>query len=125
MAQIALEDVGLELPGVREVAVVRQADAVGRVDVHRLRLGGARRTGRRIAHVADAHVPAQPLHVALLEDLAHQAVAFAQPQTAIGLGVPRDHPRRVLAAMLQGKQRVVDLVEDRALADDSNDTTHD
>ena len=77
VAQVAREHVRLELPGVREVAVVREADAVGCVDVHGLRLRSTRRASRRVADVADPHVPPQPLHVALLEDLAHQAVALA------------------------------------------------
>ena len=89
---------------------MREADAVGRVDVERLRLGRAVAAGRRVAHVADADVALQLQHVPLLEHVAHQAVVLAQEQRALVLG---HDARRVLAAVLQHGQRVVDLLVDR------------
>ncbi len=74
-----------QLDRVGQVAVVREADAVGRVHVERLRLGGAVAAGRGIAHVADADVALQLQHVALLEDVAHQADVLAQEQLALVL----------------------------------------
>ena len=120
VAQVGAEDIRLQLPGVGEIAVVRQADAVGCVDVHRLRFRGARCAGGGVAHMSNAHVAAQSAHVALLEDLPHQAIALAQLQAT----VPGDHARGVLAAMLQGEQSVVDLLIDGRLADDADDAAH-
>jgi hypothetical protein len=110
-----------KLGGVGEVAVVPEADAVRRVDVERLGLGGTRTAGRRIAHVADTDVALQPQHVALLEDVAHQAVALADEQPPV-LG---HDAGGVLAAMLQHRQRIVDGLVDGFVPDDSDDSAHD
>ncbi|MCY1389796.1 hypothetical protein D9M71_46000 [compost metagenome] len=78
VAQIGFVDFLGQLLDVGQVAVVRQGDAVGRVDVERLGLGGTGRTRGGIAHMADAHAADQALHVALLEDVADQAIVLAQ-----------------------------------------------
>ncbi|MCY1534962.1 hypothetical protein D9M68_703470 [compost metagenome] len=78
VAQVGLVDLLGQLLDVGQVAVVRQGDAVGRVDVERLGLGGTGRTRGGIAHMADAHAADQALHVALLEDVADQAIVLAQ-----------------------------------------------
>ena len=106
---------------VGQVAVVREADAVRRIDVERLRLGGAVAAGRRVAHVADADVALELQHVPLLEHVAHQADVLAQEQLAFVLG---HDARGVLAAVLQHGQRVVDLLVDGAEAHDSDDSAH-
>ena len=49
-----------------------QPNAVGRIDIERLRLGGAFVTGSGVTHVAYAHVAAQFQHMTLLEDIAHR-----------------------------------------------------
>ena len=66
-----------QLRGVGQIAVVGQADAVGCIDVERLRLRGAVTAGCRIAHVTDADIAGQLEHVLLLEHVAHQAGALA------------------------------------------------
>src|SRR3546814_1312069 len=53
--------------GIGQIAVVGQGDAIRGIDVERLRLGRSRTAGGRVAHVADAHVAAQALHVLLGE----------------------------------------------------------
>ncbi|MCY1349373.1 hypothetical protein D9M69_355590 [compost metagenome] len=78
VAQVGFVDFLGQLLDVGQVAVVRQGDAVGRVDVERLGLGGTGRTRGGIAHMADAHAADQALHVALLEDVADQAIVLAQ-----------------------------------------------
>jgi len=65
-----------QLFGVDQVAVVRQGNAVGRVDVERLGLVRAFRTGGGIAAMADAHAPAEQVHVLLAEHIFDQAVAL-------------------------------------------------
>ena len=110
-----------ELGGVRQVAVVPEADAVRRVDVERLRFGGGVAARGRIAHVADADVALQAQHVALLEDVAHQAVLLAHEQLAVVAG---HDAGGVLAAVLQHRQRVIDLLIDRRVPDDADDSAH-
>ena len=110
-----------QLGGVGEVAVVREADAVRRIDVERLRLGRAVAARRRIADVPDADVALELQHVPLLEHVADQAVVLAQEQ----LAVVRGHDARgILAAMLQHRQRIVELLVDRAVTDDADDAAH-
>ena len=69
---VALAQLGVQLDGVREVAVVRerQLAVVGAVD--RLRVlprGGA---GRRVAHVAEREVAGQRAQLLLVEHLADE-----------------------------------------------------
>ena len=73
-----------EFARVGQVAVVREADAVWRVHVERLRFGGAVAAGGRVAHVAHADVALELLHVVLLEHVAHQALPLANEQLAFG-----------------------------------------
>jgi hypothetical protein len=73
----------LQRVGVGQVAVVHQHDAEGRVDVERLRLflvvGIA---GRRVAHLAQAHVAGQAAHVARAEHVAHHAARLVHEALA-------------------------------------------
>jgi hypothetical protein len=110
-----------ELGGVGEVAVVREADAIGRVDVERLRLGGAVTAGGRIAYVADADVAPELEHVMLLEHVAHQPRALAHAQRAF-----RGHHDAggILAAVLQHRQRIIDPLIDGIGANDADDAAH-
>ena len=117
---LALQDFA-QLAGIGEIAVVRQADAVGRVHVERLGFRGAVASGGRIANMAHAHVAPELLHVVLLEYIAHQPATLAHEQLAFGHG--RD-ARRVLAAVLQHRQRVINALVDRAGSDDSGNAAH-
>ena len=110
-----------ELARVGEIAVVREADAVGRIHVEGLRFGGAVAAGGGITHVADADVALELQHVVLLEDVAHQALALAHEQLAVG---DRGDARGVLAAMLQHRQGVIDPLIDSAGSDDSGNAAH-
>ncbi len=106
---------------IRQVAVVREADAVRRVDVERLRLGNTRRARRRIAHVTDAGAARQRQHVTRAEDVADQPRGLARAQHATV--VDRDS-RGVLATVLQHGERVIDRLIDRRVTHDSNDSAH-
>ena len=79
---LARQHVG-QLGRIGQIAVVREADAVGRIDVERLGFGSAVAAGSRIADMADADVAAQLEHVVLLEYVAHQARALAHAQLAL------------------------------------------
>ena len=110
-----------ELRRVGQIAVVGETDAVGRVDVERLRLRGAVAAGGGIADVADAGIALELEHVVLLEDVAHQAAVLAHAKLPVAGG--RD-AGGVLAAMLQHRQRVIDALIDRARSDDTDDSAH-
>ena len=71
--------------------------------------------------MADADVALQPQHVALLEDIAHQAVLLAHEQLAVVAG---HDARGILAAVLQDRQRVIDLLIDWRVPDDADDSAH-
>ena len=98
-----------------------QADAVRRIDVERLGLGGIQRAGGRITAVADTDIAPQFVHMPLLEDIADQPVLLAGAQRAIPVG---HHPGGVLATVLQDGQRIIDRLIDRPMADDADDATH-
>ena len=71
-----------EFASIGQIAVVAETDAVGRIDIERLRIVGAVGTGRRIADVADADVALEFDHVLLLKHIAHQARVLAHEQLA-------------------------------------------
>ena len=106
---------------IREVAVMCQADAVGRVDVERLRLGGFRATGRRVANVTDTHVARQTQHVARVEHVTHEAVGPALLQALLA---PGDDARGILTAVLHHRQAVVERLVDGIPANDSDNAAH-
>jgi hypothetical protein len=111
-----------QLAPVGEVAVVREHDAERRVHVERLSLfltgAGAR---RGITHLADAARAGQRAHVAGAEHVAHQAVRLEHVEV---IAVRGGDARRVLAAMLQEQQAVIEQLVDRPASDDSDDSTH-
>ena len=78
VAQVRFVDLLGQLFNVGQVTVVRQGDAVRRVDVERLSFGRGRATGSRVTHMANAHVPDEALHVTLMEHVTHQAIVLAQ-----------------------------------------------
>src|SRR3546814_20105685 len=62
------------------LAVVRQRDAVGRVDVERLGLVQALAAGSRVAAVTDADAAFQQRHRAVVKHVPNQSVAFVHTQ---------------------------------------------
>jgi hypothetical protein len=71
--------------------------------------------------VAHADRALELLHVTLLEHVTHQAHVLAQVQLAVVLG---HDAGRVLAAVLQHGQRVVELLVDGAEAHDTDESAH-
>ena len=110
-----------ELASVGEIAVVREADAVRRVHIERLRFGGAVAPGGRIAHVADADVALELEHVVLAGT--RRAPGHC-PCARTARPPDRGDAGGVLAAMLQHGQRVIDPLVDSAGSDDSGDAAH-
>ncbi|MNF30238.1 hypothetical protein D3C84_109660 [compost metagenome] len=121
VTQVGFVDLLGQLLDVGQVAVVRQGDAVGRVDVERLRLGRAGTAGGGIAHMADTHVADQALHMALMKDVAHQAIVLAQEQPAVMTG---DDTGSILAAVLEDGQAVIQRLIDVRFTDDTDNATH-
>jgi len=120
--QVGAEHLLLQLIGVGQVAVVAEDDAERRVDVERLRLGGLeRRAGGRIAAMGNAEVAGEVAHVARAEHVAHHAAALVHVQGGLLAG---DDARRVLAAVLQEQQPVIEELVDGRASDDSEDPAH-
>ena len=101
---------------------MHEDDAVRRVHVERLRLLLALgRALRGVAHVAEADVAEQRAHVARAERLAHLPARLRHVEHGAVGG--RD-AGRVLAAVLQEEQAVVDLLVDGLGGDDADDAAH-
>ena len=83
VAPVVIDQELLQLAGVGQIAVVREADAVRRIDVERLGLGGTGASRRRVARVADAHVALQAQHVTFLEYVLDQAERLAAVERAV------------------------------------------
>src|SRR5690606_38727989 len=79
------------------------------------------RAGGRVAAMADAYVAAQAEHAGLVEHVAHQAATLVQAQAA---AVQRGDAGRILAAVLQDGERVIERRGDFRLADDADDSAH-
>ncbi len=113
VATVAVEELVGELARVGEVAVVDEHDAVGRVDVERLRLLLARRSAlRRVPAVTETDRAQERTHVARAERLADLAPRLVEVEDAARLRVAM--PRRVLSPVLEEEESVVDLLVDRA-----------
>ncbi|NDG35828.1 MAG: DEAD/DEAH box helicase, partial [Betaproteobacteria bacterium] len=108
--QPVLKQLVLQHFGVGEIAVVGQHDAVGRVDVEGLGFGGRAFAGGGVAHVPHAHQAFQLQHVAGVEDVAHEAFRFTQVEPSVLAG---HDAGRVLPAVLEHRQRVVNCLIDR------------
>jgi hypothetical protein len=121
VAAVVIDDLAAQRVRVDEIAVVRERDAVRRVDVERLRLGRAFRTCGWIAAVADADVAAKAEHRLAREHVADEAGAFVQSQA---IAVDRRDAGGVLAPVLEHGQRVVERRSDFRFSDDADDSAH-
>ena len=113
----------LELLGVGQVAVVRDADAKRVVGVEGLGLGAAGATRGGVPHMTQTDVTSQLGHVMGLEDFLDKAVGLAEVEAAV---VGRDDSGGVLAAVLQDGQAVEEgLVHvRRAVVKEGDDAAH-
>ena len=121
VAPVVIDEELLQLRRIRQVAVVREADSVWRVDVKRLRLRRTRATGRRIPRVADADVALEAQHMPFLEHVADQSQRLAAVKSAAFLGIDAGG---VLAAVLENRQGVINRLVDRAVGDYADNATH-
>ena len=111
-AVVFLEEERLELGVIDDVAVVGHDDAEGRVDLERLGVLPPAAADRGVAGVADADVPPEPFGVLRGEDVADEAVALLGVEAA----VVGDDAGRVLAAVLDGQEPLVEIGEDVTIA---------
>ena len=111
----------LEFIGIGEIAVMRQADPIGRIDIERLGFRGAGAAGGRIAAVADPHVAPQAQHVAFLEHVANQTQRLAGVQGTAFFGADT---RGILPAVLKDRQCVVNCLIDWPMGNDSYNSAH-
>ena len=123
VAQVLPEHRLFQLGSVGQVAVVRQHDAVGRVDVERLCFGQvAGRAGGRITHMPDPGIADQGAHVAGAEHVAHHAAAFVHVKA---VAVAGHDAGCILSAVLKDLQPVIQELIDGRFAHYTNDPTHD
>ena len=98
VTMVGVEQLCLQLCRVREITVVRQNQAKGRIDVKRLRFVFAERIARcGITHLPQANIAGQCPHVAGTKNIAHHAFGFVHEKLAVQL---RDDARRILATVL-------------------------
>ncbi|MNQ74601.1 hypothetical protein D3C85_893620 [compost metagenome] len=121
VAAVVLEHFQLQLFPVGQVAIVRQGDAEWRIHIERLCFLFARRTGRRVTAMADARRALQRTHVTRTEDVTHEAVGFVHGKHTAVIG---RNPCRVLTAMLQEQQCIIEQLIDRLMGNDADDATH-
>ena len=123
VAVVGVEQLGFELGRVGQVAVVRKHQAKRRVDIKRLRLVFAEGVARRrVTHLPQTDIARQGAHVAGTENVAHHALGLVHEKLAPEL---RDDARRVLPAMLQQQEAVVNELIDRSVTDNTNYSAHD
>ena len=122
VAVVGGKQLGFQLGGIGQVAVVRQDQAKRRVDVKRLGLvfavGVAR---RRVAHLAQADIARQGAHVARAKHVAHHALGLVHVKLAPLLG---DDASGILTPVLQQQQSVIDQLVDGGFADDADYAAH-
>ena len=88
-----------QLVGIGQVAIMGQRNAVGRVNVKRLRFRSAGTACRWVTDVANPHISLHTLHVARFEHIAHQPVSFTQTEAVICIN--GDDARGILPTMLK------------------------
>lgn len=71
--------------------------------------------------MADTNRAFHPLHVVLTENIAHQPLAFSLAEFSTTAG---HDAGRILSAMLQHRQRVVDIRGNITLPNQTNQSTH-
>ena len=117
---VFLEQLLLELAVIDDVAVVGHDDAERRVDQEGLGVLAPAAADRRIAGVPDADMPLEALRVLRREDVLDEAVPLLGVETA-AVG---DDAGRVLAAVLDGQQALVEIPENIRVAVNSPITPH-
>ena len=121
MAQIGTKDVLRQVFRIGQVAIMGQGNAVGGVNIERLRFCRTGTSGGRVTHMTDTHVANQPTHVAGAEHISHHTVILAQIEP---VAVTGHDTCRVLPAMLQNGQRIINALIHIAMADNAHNAAH-
>ena len=123
VAMVGGEQFGLEHGRIGQVAVVREHQTEGRVDIKGLRFVFAEGVARRrVTHLAQADIARQGAHVARAKNVAHHALGLVHEKFTVQL---RDDARRVLPAVLQQQEAVIDQLINRSVTDNTNYSAHD
>ncbi len=122
VAPIDIVELGRQLTSVGQIAVVHEDQTVGRIHIERLRLFLIRGCATRgVAHMPEPDMAEQGTHVAGTIRLAHLPASLHHVElAAIGGG----DSRRILTAMLQQQQAVVDLLVHVTGGNDADDAAH-
>ena len=101
---------------------MRQHQAKRRIDIKRLRLVFTESVACcGVAHLAQTHVAGQGAHIAGAKHIAHHALGLVHEKLAPLLG---DDTGRILPAVLQQQQAVINQLVDGGLADNANYAAH-
>ncbi len=119
---MCLREFLLQICIIDEIAVMAHSDPKRDTGPKRLGFIQPVTAGGRVPGVPDAEVPLQPPPVPLAEDIADQASAFLAVKA---VRIAGHDPRRILSSVLQVDQALVELARDRAMRDDTDNTTHD
>ena len=123
VAVVGVEQLRLVHGRIGQVTVVREHQAEGRVDIKGLRLVFAEGVARRrVTHLPQTDIARQCAHVAGAENVAHHALGLVHEKFTTQL---RDDARRVLPAVLQQQEAVIDQLINRSVTDNTNYSAHD
>ena len=116
LPQVLLKQFLFQFICIGEIAVMRQADAIGRIDIKWLCLSRTLASGCRVTYMTDTHIALQASHVAGVKNITHQAIILAQVQP---LSLTGNNPGSVLATMLQYGQTVVNSLIDGTVSNNA------
>lgn len=103
--------------GIGEVSVMSKGNPERGIYKKRLRLEFAVATGGRITNMTDAHATLKMQKRFEVKYFTDKTVPFFEMK----LAVIRDDPRRILTAVLQKNQAIIEIVNSIIRADDSED----
>mgnify|MGYP006269004527 CR=1 FL=1 len=122
VAVVNRKQLGTQRLRIGQIAVVHQHNAKGRIHIKGLRFFFAESIASGwVAHLPQAAIARQCTHVAGAEHVAHHALGLVHEELAVLLG---DDARRILPAVLQKQQSVINQLIDWRGTDHPDDSTH-
>ena len=117
---VFVEQKRFDLPVIDDVSVVGHHDPEGRIDEERLGLIATVTADRRIPGVADPDISLQTFEVLFCEDIPYEAVSFFCVETSV-IGYD---PCRILTPVLNGQKSLIEIIEHKVVAMDSDYSAH-
>ena len=122
MAVVDFGKAFFDFTGIREVPVVGKENSERGVDIKGLTFQVvACAPLRRVAHVSDTGVADKVSHIPCAKDVAHKALGFKKRKA---VALHRADAGSILSAVLQQKERIIDLLIDRTVCEDSDNAAH-